>query len=1277
MVANDVPSEQFAQEGSRSPHTVPSGQVFTTFFLSHDDNPIYINARLIAQRVSIATESRILSAKLAQSWETIAEVPSETAEAALSFTIQYECSKPGSSQIQVKMRLFHINPNNEKFVKEISFGYKKACGASENSTTGSANPGFSIGTTQDSFDVLEDGIAKLPFSLGATGDLGYTVPANVHKMDFWITGPGIVLNTPFVYVRNQEVLQAQGVGIDEARPLQKTPIVYTVRFLCSTVGQSTITIVFSARTPNFRRTFFTFKKTCDPNQTVAADVPASGTVGRGFSVAAKWGGETYDIISNGAVHELFKATAEVKAEKGVNRPVIPADTAEVVFTVQLIERNIALRLPWVQSFPFDTAERINKPRIVTDRKKFHESSPQQPGEFTVAFGCKDVGTSNNVISFRVGGEQVTFVVRKECGEGDVGSAKAEAPESLFKITGLNIGTHKLGMDVLKDGIPTPEFDWDTASQKVFVVEEKDAFFNLFIWRNKTTAGQVMRLGTPELSASTEISEPQIVGSGSDGDALDSAHLSSFISINFHCMKQGTTQFNLVIPFVPYASNGAALPAAPAAAPASTAGRKLLQAEEAVEVEEDAPKPKPKPKRTRSRAKKIVEEAAAEEPVQEKAVVADADAEVEADAEEVPKKTTVKASSKKSSILQRSKTKSGAKKVVAEEVAEEVPEEAGEVEEEQEAPPPPPPKKKTIKKRYKEAPVQPPTEPYREVPIRLTFVKKCPAPNGALQKGLGGIFIPGLTVCTQKKCADDSYVVYNGFPLTAYFGQRAIKDKLWKPIPEVQESTDLYISYNKVEETDSGNDVVEFDAPMLIKDSAIAQPELSGEASEGGRLAQDGEELELGITYNCKFQGLVAVTVTLPIVPHGAITFTFPKMCLGETKSVGVRMHGLRIGTQSGEADVVLNGFTQEEYQPFFASEVANRKRIYQDKTTFFISQVDGRPVKMLEPTVFAHRGVANPYISHSMHIKKARTEAEDLDVVVVGKEEQQFEVIYNCIFGDETPITVSFPLIPKGRVSFTWIKVCGQKNEDDVLFSGLNEAEIEQWSLGDAEGEVGEQDAETWDAWDELRFMPDLEETSEKDGEVAIGYVDIGTASGLNDVASSGVADPSYSLPLPDSDVQTVTIGRGENLATYYIHVPEGFQEIGTPVVRTLRGSDGQDIVLPKLTGTAMEGGELRADEESATLTVDFNCQSPGVTPVLISVPLRPPNLGSVSFRVVKICGGFDKKESFAFTANTVLGLLALIVVVAGVVMALIYRSSGETKYSRVMQLDVTPDKAS
>ncbi len=94
------------------------------------------------------------------------------------------------------------------------------------------------------------------------------------------------------------------------------------------------------------------------------------------------------------------------------------------------------------------------------------------------------------------------------------------------------------------------------------------------------------------------------------------------------------------------------------------------------------------------------------------------------------------------------------------------------------------------------------------------------------------------------------------------------------------------------------------------------------------------------------------------------------------------------------------------------------------------------------------------------------------------------------------------------------------------------------------------------------------------------------------------------------------------------------------------------DVVL---SGAASYGGDLVSGSESKTLQVTFKCLSPGVSAVLLTVPLLPHALGSVSWRLVKVCGNYVKREDFEWTAGNVLlagfvGLLAVIAIVGTVV---------------------------
>jgi hypothetical protein len=79
------------------------------------------------------------------------------------------------------------------------------------------------------------------------------------------------------------------------------------------------------------------------------------------------------------------------------------------------------------------------------------------------------------------------------------------------------------------------------------------------------------------------------------------------------------------------------------------------------------------------------------------------------------------------------------------------------------------------------------------------------------------------------------------------------------------------------------------------------------------IVQGGEPEELDITYHCKHKGLVGVTVTIPILPHGRIVFTIPKMCSGPSLPRGNVVPGLNVGTKPGLTDVVKDGVTAKSF----------------------------------------------------------------------------------------------------------------------------------------------------------------------------------------------------------------------------------------------------------------------------------------------------------------------------------------------------------------------------
>jgi hypothetical protein len=777
---------------------------------------------------------------------------------------------------------------------------------------------------------------------------------------------------------------------------------------------------------------------------------------------------------------------------------------------------------------------------------------------------------------------------------------------------------------------------------------------------------------------------QLSGPGSDGIALDADHPRSSLSITFHCIKSGPTEFNIIIPFLPFRE---------------TSSRQLLADDDDDSEDETANQTVPA---TRLEQVVAIETNKPQETQQQPAVTTKQEQVVAIETNK-PQETQQQPASGTALAPPTSKDKK---------------------------------KKKKKKRTIKEAPVRPVSEPARDVPIKISFVKMCldyvdnyAGLKSADDVGLGGIHMPGLSVCFTKTCEEGSVVVFNGFPLQAYIGQRHAAEPKWHVLDEKVSATSLYISYKSYAGVMNGNrtedegEKIYLDVPVLISDSAIAKPELTGDGADGGEVVKDGDPMEMDLTYGCKSKGLVAVTVQLEVVPHGSITFTFPKMCGGRADfSKGAQIRGLMIGTSKNNTDVVQNGVTQDLFRPFRAHESGTSYQAFEDSTTFFIKMDGKRMRKLLEPTVFAHRPVANPYIRHKMHVQNGagNDENEELDMIVVDGNWQKFTVIYNCIFSDSTAVTVTFPLLRKGRVSFTWNKICGQ-DDDYNYYDGLAEemglTEKSSGLVGKAVGKLvdsgamamGDFNGETWQGWDEVRWNPDMEQpalfavgentdgedTDSEDGArkngsqpvnekaeepkmvASPGYINVGTTSGAFDVVKQGRALKKYAMPVGKQDKKIYElISADQDQISFYLSLPNNEvakQEIGNIQVHSMKGKQGVDIVNPKLTGAVAHGGYVGSDPE--LLTVQFFCLKSGVTPVMISVPLVPANLGSVSWRIIKVCGAFENRTHTSFTATNV---LLLIVAVGLAIACCIIRKcvqNADQGYERVPQDDKKRNK--
>ncbi len=157
-----------------------------------------------------------------------------------------------------------------------------------------------------------------------------------------------------------------------------------------------------------------------------------------------------------------------------------------------------------------------------------------------------------------------------------------------------------------------------------------------------------------------------------------------------------------------------------------------------------------------------------------------------------------------------------------------------------------------------------------------------------------------------------------------------------------------------------------------------------------------------------------------------------------------------------------------------------------------------------------------------------------------------------------------------------------------------------------------------------------------------------------NEPARVGViADKdAASLMAIDPKQQYAIIPESQHYSRFYLSIPRGFQAFDKPVVKSMLNSYGRPIVEAKIKGPAMNGGNLthstldtkaddvllradgaltafpRLESSSAYIDVTYRCARPGLTTVLVAVPLIPAHLGSVVFRTVKFCGTFTPKAS-------------------------------------------------
>eukprot|EP00457_Paulinella_chromatophora_P001085 gb/GEZN01001087.1/.p1 GENE.gb/GEZN01001087.1/~~gb/GEZN01001087.1/.p1 ORF type:complete len:1064 (-),score=250.70 gb/GEZN01001087.1/:100-3291(-) len=384
-------------------------------------------------------------------------------------------------------------------------------------------------------------------------------------------------------------------------------------------------------------------------------------------------------------------------------------------------------------------------------------------------------------------------------------------------------------------------------------------------------------------------------------------------------------------------------------------------------------------------------------------------------------------------------------------------------------------------------------PPKEEPIKINFLKECPkaARTPRAESKLGGVYMRGFSVDYDGSSAD---IVQNGFPTAQYFGQRKRKEPDWESviIPKTKDSVTLKIHFSS-EFGETSEDEVEVGKITIVPHHSMAKPVLSGSGAQGGTLTLDGEALEVDVNFNCQFKGLAAISFIIPIVPHGSVTFTIPKECEGAEHPARVKITGMNVQVlddQGQKKDVVKDGITVDAFSPFIDEEETFIV-FYDPNTTFFIERT-GAPLTGLEPIVICHRSWCVPEVKHELPRpdnskaaplpkKKKKVEEDEeeegkddkekkddkatssrekatkkpvkeedggdpefpasVEVQFIKGNTYKMVVIYHCIYGGQSPISLTIPILPVGTITFTWTVVCPETESyfDDDFYSYLSE----------------------------------------------------------------------------------------------------------------------------------------------------------------------------------------------------------------------------------------------
>eukprot|EP00465_Bigelowiella_longifila_P001636 CAMPEP_0185276114 /NCGR_PEP_ID=MMETSP1359-20130426/55469_1 /TAXON_ID=552665 /ORGANISM="Bigelowiella longifila, Strain CCMP242" /LENGTH=483 /DNA_ID=CAMNT_0027869687 /DNA_START=1 /DNA_END=1452 /DNA_ORIENTATION=+ len=384
--------------------------------------------------------------------------------------------------------------------------------------------------------------------------------------------------------------------------------------------------------------------------------------------------------------------------------------------------------------------------------------------------------------------------------------------------------------------------------------------------------------------------------------------------------------------------------------------------------------------------------------------------------------------------------------------------------------------------------------------------------------------------------------------------------------------------------DKGVTVLE---PMIFTHRPICNPSLQHNfeyvQAQGFRsVFQESEMLLLvdnmvhaiNITYNCVWEGETAVTVVIPMSNGGKVSYTWTKVC-AEAEYDQHIPHCVQYKTPE-ESETILGAMWE------------------------YIMSFTVTPDQ------------------EAVHIECELCE----DGYLVLKAEDLPEQDLLDIDGNPIPA----PLYKRDEC----IRNASHFGFEDESFDNMDTENLEDDLAGNAPlmGEVDNN--EGWHEHDEVNWRADhtsaVKAAEGQYTDLGTGFINVGSTKGANDVVDLNTASSQYAL----QGGQPRVVSSGEEESKFYITAVQGMQKIGYAEAKT-RLLEGERACSASIEGEASRSMVVGPDQ-SVELILKYTCEKPGATAVLVAIPLEPS--GSVSFRVQKLCKGYQTRSDRAWYAH-------------------------------------------